>query len=358
MTRPFRLLPEQASTFAAHTDHLFYFLCAISIAVSAGIIATLFYFSIRYGRKGDERVPLKGQVINHADTRRLEILWSAIPLAIFLGIFWWGASIYANVTTAPTDALTVYVVGKRWMWKTQHVGGQREIDELHIPIGRPVKLVMTSEDVIHSFYVPAFRVKTDVLPGRYTTMWFEATKLGEFQLFCAEYCGTKHSQMIGRIVVMEPNAFQTWLGGGAGGTLAEAGEKRFNDLGCPTCHKDDGKGRGPILRGLFGRQVKLSTGETLVADESYIRESILEPRAKVVAGYEPVMPTYTSQLGEEGVVELIAYIKSLQKTDGATSPEPAATASASAPPAEAEPPADANDAGAPEPPNEDGGPTP
>jgi cytochrome c oxidase subunit 2 len=345
MSRPFRLLPEQASTFAARTDALFYFLCAISIVVAAGIIATLFYFSIRYGRKGDERVPLKGQVINHADTRRLEILWSAIPLAIFLGIFWWGASLYANVTTVPDDALIIYVVGKRWMWKTQHVGGQREINELHIPIGRPVKLLMTSEDVIHSFYVPAFRVKTDVLPGRYTTMWFEATKLGDFQLFCAEYCGTKHSQMIGRIVVMEPNAFQTWLGGGAGGTLAEAGEKRFNDLGCPTCHKDDGKGRGPILRGLFGRQVKLSTGDTIVADESYIRESILEPRAKQVAGYEPVMPTYTSQLDEEGVVELIAYIKSLQKVGGDARPEDSAAPSASATAPDAGDAGDASDAG-------------
>jgi cytochrome c oxidase subunit II len=356
MSRPFRLLPEQASTFAAHTDHLFYFLCAISIAVSVGIIATLFYFSLRYGRKGDERVPVKGQVIDHDDTRRLEIVWSVIPLAIFLGIFWWGISIYANVTTPPADALTVYVVGKRWMWKTQHVGGQREINELHIPIGRPVKLLMTSEDVIHSFFVPDFRVKTDVLPGRYTTMWFEATKLGEFHLFCAEYCGTKHSQMIGRIVVMEPSAFQTWLGGGAGGTLAEAGEKRFNDLGCPTCHKEDGKGRGPILRGLFGKRVKLANGETLVADESYIRESILEPRAKQVAGYEPVMPTYTSQLGEEGVVELIAYIKSLQKAEDGSRPEPAASATPSAAPAPDD--AEAADAGPPDEAKEDGGLTP
>jgi cytochrome c oxidase subunit 2 len=365
LDRPFRLLPEQASTFASKTDTLFYFLCAISIVVSAGIIATLFYFSLRYGRKGNERVPIKGQVIDHHDTKRLELVWSAIPLAIFLAIFWWGAKIYADVSTPPDDALSVYVVGKRWMWKTQHLGGQREINELHVPVGRPVKLIMTSEDVIHSFFVPDFRVKTDVLPGRYTTMWFEPTKVGEFHLFCAEYCGTKHSQMVGRIVVMENAAFQAWLGGGAGGTLAQVGEKRFNDMGCPTCHRDDGKGRGPILRGLFGKQVKLANGETVVADESYIRESIVEPGSKVVAGYQPVMPTYVSQLGEEGVVDLIAYIKSLEKI-GSDPPSPASSASsmpAAAPPPDPEAPADAGapDAAPPPPKKEevpaDGGPT-
>jgi cytochrome c oxidase subunit II len=317
VTRPFALLPEQASTFAARTDALFYFLCAISIVVSAGIVCTLFYFSLRYGRRGEERVPMKGQVLDHEETKRLELAWIAIPLAIFLGIFYWGAKIFAAQQEPPDNALTVYVVGKRWMWKAQHLGGQREINELHVPLGQPVKLVMTSEDVIHSFFVPAFRVKADVLPGRYTTMWFEATKLGDYHLFCAEYCGTKHSQMVGRVVVMEPSAFQRWLGGGRSGTLAEAGEKRFTDLGCVTCHRDDQKGRGPSLRGLFGSQVKLRAGDLVVADEGYLRESILEPRAKQVAGYDLIMPTYATQLGEEGVVELIAYIRSLEAPAGA-----------------------------------------
>jgi cytochrome c oxidase subunit II len=186
--------------------------------------------------------------------------------------------------------------------------------------------VMTSEDVIHSFYVPAFRVKQDVLPGRYTTMWFEPTKIGSFHLFCAEYCGTKHSGMIGRVVVMEPADYQAWLGGGRGGSLSQAGEKRFNDLGCTTCHRDAGTsldgapapsgGRGPELRGLFGSRVKLRSGETLVADESYLRESILDPKAKVVQGFEPIMPTYATQLDEEGVLELVAYLKSLEAPRG------------------------------------------
>ena len=348
--KPFSLFPEQASTFAKHTDALFITLCALSIAVSTGIIVTLFYFSLRYGRKSPgERVALKGQSIGHDDIRRLELTWSLIPLAIFLGIFWWGTQLYAHVTQPPPDALTMYVVGKRWMWKTQHLGGQREINELHVPRGKPVRLIMTSEDVIHSFFVPAFRVKADVLPGRYTSMWFEATKVGEYHLFCSQYCGTKHSQMVGRVVVMEPADFDAWLGGGSGGTLAQAGEKRFEDLGCATCHKEDGKGRGPSLRGLFGSRVRLASGASLVADEGYIRESILEPRAKVVANYDPVMPTYASQLGEEGVVELIAYIKSLERTPG--SPAPAADASA-APSAEAAasaaPSADASAAPTPE----------
>ncbi|HEY4120592.1 MAG TPA: cytochrome c oxidase subunit II [Byssovorax sp.] len=332
--KPFSLFPEQASTFASHTDALFITLCALSIVVSTGIIATLFYFSIRYGRRSPgERVALKGQSIGHDDVRRLELTWSLVPLAIFAGIFWWGTELYVHVSQPPPDALTVYVVGKQWMWKTQHLGGQREINELHVPRGKAVKLIMTSEDVIHDFFVPAFRVKADVLPGRYTSMWFEATKVGEYHLFCSQYCGTKHSQMVGRIVVMEPADFDAWLGGSVGGTLAQAGEKRFGDLGCATCHKEDGKGRGPSLRGLFGSRVRLSTGAALTADEGYLRESILEPRAKVVAGYDPVMPTYASQLGEEGVVELIAYIKSLERAGGSSVPTADASDAPSAEPA-------------------------
>lgn len=344
MKPTFQLWPEQASTVASRVDNFFWFLCLLSIAVSLLIVGALLWFSFRYRRKTVERGPMLGQAISHEDTRKLEIAWIAVPMVIFLGIFYWGAKIYATIAEPPKDALTVYVVGKRWMWKTQHLGGQREINELHVPVGQPVKLVMTSEDVIHSFYVPAFRVKQDVLPGRYTTMWFEPTKVGSFHLFCAEYCGTKHSQMVGKVVVMEPAAYQAWLGGGQTGSLADAGAKRFNDLGCNTCHKEEGEAgsRGPKLRGLFGTSVKLQNGETVIADENYLRESIMDPRAKQVHGYEPVMPTYATQLGEDGVIELIAYIRSMGTGAGV-----AGAAGSAAPQAEAGVPA-ASDGGAPE----------
>jgi cytochrome c oxidase subunit 2 len=198
------------------------------------------------------------------------------------------------------------------MWKLQHPEGQREIDELHVPVGRPVKLTMTSEDVIHSFFVPAFRIKMDVVPGRYTTAWFEATREGEYRIFCSQYCGTQHSGMLGRVVAMTPADYQQWLGGGvAGMTPAEAGRNLFKRLGCETCHKSEESGQGPSLAGLFGKTVKLQGGGTAVADEGYIRESILDPRAKIVAGFQPVMPTFKGLVSEEGILQLIAYIKSL-----------------------------------------------
>ncbi|MEJ7731089.1 MAG: cytochrome c oxidase subunit II [Polyangiaceae bacterium] len=345
MKPTFHLWPEQASTVAPRVDALFWFLCALSIVVCLIIVGALLWFSVRYRRKTVDRGPMRGQVIDHGDTRRLEIAWIVVPMFIFVGIFYWGAKVYAHMAEPPPDALTVYVVGKRWMWKTQHLGGQREINELHVPVGQAVKLIMTSEDVIHSFYVPAFRVKADVLPGRYTTLWFEPTKVGSYHLFCAEYCGTKHSQMIGKVVVMEPAAYQSWLGGGQSGSLADAGAKRFNDLGCNTCHKEEGEtgARAPRLRGLFGSTVKLQGGEAIVADENYLRQSIMDPRAKLVAGYEPIMPTYATQLGEDGVIELIAYIRSMGAGAGATS-----AAGDGAQPDGGAPAAVAGDAGAPE----------
>jgi cytochrome c oxidase subunit 2 len=204
------------------------------------------------------------------------------------------------------------VVGKQWMWKVQHMEGQREINELHIPLGRAVKLTMTSEDVIHSFFVPAFRTKQDAVPGRYSTTWFQPTKAGKYHLFCAEYCGNRHSGMIGWIYVMEPQDYQNWLTGGtSSGSLAENGEKLFNDLACGNCHKADGTGRCPSLVGLYGKNVQLAGGNTVKADEAYIRESILHPTAKVVAGYEPLMPTFQGQVTEEGVLQLVEYVKSL-----------------------------------------------
>jgi len=227
-------------------------------------------------------------------------------------MFVWGASVYFTITRPPDDAMQIYVMGKQWTWKLQHPEGQREIDELHLPLNRAVKLTMASEDVIHSFYVPAFRVKADLVPGRYTSTWFKPDKVGTYHLFCAEYCGTKHSGMIGSIIVMEPSAYQVWLSGGSSeGPLSARGEKLFQSLACNTCHRADGKGRGPSLAGIYGRPVALQTGQQVMVDEPYIRESILNPTAKVVEGYQPVMPTFQGLISEEGLMQIIAYIKSL-----------------------------------------------
>jgi cytochrome c oxidase subunit 2 len=308
------LFPEQASTVAAHVDALFFFLIAVSAFFSLLIASLVIYFAVRYRRRSEDELPrpIHGSL-------RLELLWTIIPFCIAMVIFFWGASVYLDISRPPDDALEVFVVGKQWMWKLQHMEGRREIDELHVPVGRPVKLTMTSEDVIHSFYVPAFRIKQDAVPGRYTTVWFEATKPGTYHLFCAEYCGTLHSGMIGRIVAMEPSAFEAWLAGTAPGMEnvppAVAGESIFRAQGCGTCHRADGSGQGPALDGLFGRTVALATGETVLADEGYLRESILNPQAKIVAGYQPVMPTFQGLVSEEDVMRLIAYVKSL-KTQG------------------------------------------
>jgi cytochrome c oxidase subunit II len=320
------LFPEQASTIAPEVDHLLYFLLAVSVFFTLLIFFSIFYFAVRYRRRSEQELP---HVIHGGLT--LEILWSVIPFGLTMIMFTWGASVYFDQSVPPDDALTVYAVGKQWMWKLQHMEGQREINELHIPLGRAVKLLMTSEDVIHSFYVPAFRTKQDVVPGRYSTTWFKPTKPGKYHLFCAEYCGTKHSGMIGWVYVMEPQEYQTWLSGGAPtGSLAEAGQKLFQDLACANCHKDDGTGRCPKLVGLFGTNVPLTGGGTVKADEAYIRESILNPAAKVVAGYQPVMPTFQGLVTEEGVVQLIEYIKSIGPKP-ANAPAPAASTGSSTP---------------------------
>jgi cytochrome c oxidase subunit 2 len=233
-------------------------------------------------------------------------------------IFAWGAFIFFQERTPPRDASEVYVVAKQWMWKLEHVEGQREINELHVPVGRDVKLIMTSQDVIHSFYVPAFRIKQDVLPGRYTTAWFRATKPGVYHLFCAEYCGSQHSGMIGQVMVMEPAQYQAWLSGGStSGSLASNGESIFQQLGCVTCHRSDTQGRGPNLAGIFGKPVQLEDGRTVVADENYIRESILSPSAKVVKGFKPIMPVFQGLVSEEQLTELVAYVKSLSAAPSA-----------------------------------------
>ena len=302
------LWPTRASTTAGSVDALYIFLVALSLFVSVAIFTMICIFALRYRRrKGREAEQIEGSTI-------LELTWSAIPLAIFLFIFAWGAVVYFKERTPPRGATQIYVVAKQWMWKLQHEEGQREINELHVPVGRDVEMIMTSQDVIHSFYVPAFRIKQDVLPGRYTTLWFHATRSGTYHLFCAEYCGTQHSGMIGQVVVLEPAQYEAWLSGGlASGSLASNGQNIFQQLGCITCHRSDTQGRGPNLVGLFGKQVQLEDGRTVIADENYVRESILNPSAKIVSGFKPIMPVFQGLVSEEQLNALIAYIKSLNQ---------------------------------------------
>ena len=316
------LFPEQASGAAARVDALYIFLIAISLFFSILIATLLIVFAVKFRRRPESPnpAPIEGSI-------KLEVTWTIVPLGIAMGIFVWGASVYFHLNRPPDDTMNVNVVGKRWMWKLQHETGRREINELHIPVGRAVRLNMTSEDVIHSFFVPAFRTKADVLPGRYSTVWFRPTKPGRYHLFCAEYCGTKHSGMIGWVTVMEPAEFQVWLGGGpAEASPAAAGGKIFKDLGCATCHSAESGARGPMIDNLYGSVVRLQDGRTAAADDAYIRESILDPTAKIVVGYQPVMPTFKGLITEEGILQVIEYIKSLRKENqpaGAAAPAPA-----------------------------------
>ena len=241
----------------------------------------------------------------------LEILWSVVPFLITLVMFTWGSSLYIANQRVPDAAAEINVVGRQWMWKIQHPNGRREINELHLPLGQAVRLRLASQDVIHSFYIPAFRLKQDVVPGRYSSMWFQPARTGEYHLFCAEYCGTYHSGMIGRVVVMEPEDFERWLGGTSGESPVEAGEKLFSDFDCANCHAAGSQQRCPQLGGLFGTDVTLQDGRKVKFDEAYMRESIINPNAKIVRGYAPLMPTYRGQLSEEQILDLIAYVRSL-----------------------------------------------
>jgi cytochrome c oxidase subunit II len=319
----FLLWPESASTVAADVDQLTLTLTALSFFFAFPIAALIVYFAIKY-RRGSPADRSGAIVTSHA----LETTWIAVPLVLALGLFGWGARLFVHMYEIPPDGLDVYVVGKQWMWQFEHPTGQREINELHVPVNQPVRLTMISQDVIHSFYVPAFRVKLDVLPGRYTVLWFEATQTGSFHLFCAEYCGTQHSGMVGRVVVMEPRLYQEWLTQRpldlaqpipqhsavqpeAGLPLASAGQQLFQNLGCSTCHLVDERGTGPPLVGLYGSEVLLASGETVIADAQYIRRSIIDPNAQIVAGYPPIMPTYAGQITEEEILRLVEYIRSL-----------------------------------------------
>ncbi len=322
-------LPDQASTFASKVDALYFYLCGVTLFFTLLIVSVLIFFVIKYRKRAPFEVPrpIAGSI-------KLETLWSVIPFMIAMSIFVWGASIFFAQQRAPRDPMQIFVVGKQWMWKFQHTTGQREINELHVPVGRPIKLTMASEDVIHDLFIPAFRTKADVVPGRYSTLWFQATKPGRYHIFCAEYCGTNHSGMGGWIEVMSQTDFDNWLSGNANQmTPVAAGQQLFTTtLGCATCHNADGTGgRGPALTGLFGKTVQLDGGATVTADETYIRESIINPQAQLVAGFQPIMPTFKGQLNEDQLLQLVAYIKSLNPSANtpSTSANPSASPAAS-----------------------------
>jgi cytochrome c oxidase subunit 2 len=306
--------PARAGGYAGQTDALFIGLLIVASLTAGLVIFLLILFSTRY------------RASSHADrsgttkkTWRWEVSWTAASLLIFVALAIWGARLFLQLNEAPPDALQIFVVGKQWMWKAQHPGGQREINELHVPAGRAVRLVMASQDVIHSFYIPALRIKHDVVPGRYETLWFRADTPGRYHLFCAEYCGTDHSRMGGWLDVMEPRAFAAWLNNKGGEpSLAAQGAILFRRYGCSGCHGPGGTVRAPALEGVFGGPVPLADGSVVVADERYVRDSILMPQAQVAAGYAPVMPSFAGQLSEDDLARLVAYVESLgpERTGG------------------------------------------
>lgn len=302
------LFPQQASTAAAQVDMLFLFLMGVCGATTLLVACLLVYFAVRYRRRA-------GDVGNPAETlssHTLEWTWTLAPLAIFMVMFAWGAEIYFAAFRPPDDATTIYVVAKQWMWKFQHPEGQREINALHVPVGRPIRLLMTSEDVIHSLFIPDFRIHMDLLPERYTSVWFQASRPGTYHLFCSQYCGTNHAGMTGQVVAMEADDYDRWLEQGAEGSMALEGRKLFLKYRCVSCHSADAEARAPVLENLFGRPVALNDGRVVQADESYLRESILVPSAKIVAGYENIMPTFQGQVSEEEIGKLIVFIQSLK----------------------------------------------
>jgi cytochrome c oxidase subunit 2 len=315
MNKTLPILPESASDIAPEIDMLMIAETAFSVFFTALIFLVVAYFAVKYRRKSEADTPphIHGSLL-------LELAWTFIPFVMILGFFVWGTNVYFRAYSAQPNAMEIFVTGKQWMWKVQHPEGPREINELHVPVGRNLKFTMISEDVLHSYYIPAFRLKKDVLPGRYTYFWVTPTKVGSYHLFCAEYCGTQHSGMIGTVHVMEQSDYEKWVSGGDESMTAR-GEQLFSQYGCVTCHLADGKGRGPSLVGVYNSTVKLQSGAVVKADESYFRESILNPRAKIVEKYQAVMPTFQGQISEEGLLQIIAYIKSLEKDEEGGTPQ-------------------------------------
>ena len=316
MKPPFPLFPPSASTVSVEIDLLYGFIFAVCAFFTVLVAALVVYFTIKYRRRQPDDV---GADIH--GSLSLELTWTFIPLVLSMVMFAWGASLFFRLATPPANAMELFVVGKQWMWKVQHPEGVREINEMHVPLGRPVRITLGSEDVLHDYSIPAFRVKMDAVPGKLTTLWFEATTAGRYHIFCAEYCGTKHSGMIGEVIVMPPQDYEAWLAGGRStGTAAQNGERLFSDLACVTCHKSDSTGRGPSLLGVFGSQVELTGGQKVTADENYLRESIMNSQAKIVKGYQGIMPAFQGMVSEENLMQLIAYIKTLKPAEPASAP--------------------------------------
>ena len=301
------LFPAEASTISPYTDALYFFLLLMTIVGLILVGVLIFGFSIRYRR---ERSPVATQI---EGSTLLEATWTIIPLAIFLVTFVWGALLYFRIYDPPANAMNIYVVGKQWMWKAEHPGGQHEINALHVPTGRPVQLTMISQDVFHSFSIPDFRVKREVIPGRYTTVWFEATTPGTYHIFCTQYCGTQHSGMIGEVTVLSPDDYQRWIQQSTSGmSLAQNGERLFASMGCNACHSGNAAARGPNLAGVYGSKLTLTNGSQVLVNDAYLRDAILSPSQHITAGYAPIMPTYQGQISEDGLIDLVEYIKNLQ----------------------------------------------
>jgi cytochrome c oxidase subunit II len=301
------LFPAEASTISPYTDALYFFLLLMTIVGLLLVCVLVFGFSIRYRR---EKNPVATQV---EGSTLLEATWTIIPLAIFLVTFVWGALLYFRIYDPPANAMNIYIVGKQWMWKAEHPGGQHEINALHVPTGRPVQLTMISQDVFHSFSIPDFRVKREVIPGRYTTVWFQATEPGTYHIFCTQYCGTLHSGMIGEVTVLTPDDYEKWTKESTSGmSLAQNGERLFASMGCNACHSGTAAARGPNLAGVYGSKLTLTNGSQVLVNDAYLRDAILNPSEHITAGFNPIMPTYQGQISEDGLIDLVEYIKTLQ----------------------------------------------
>lgn len=301
------LFPEEASTIAPYTDALYFFLWGMTITGLLLVGALVFVFGVRY-RRSRHPVPIQVE-----GSTLLEATWTIIPLGIFLVVFVWGALLYYRIYSPPVNAMNIYIIGKQWMWKAEHPGGQHEINALHVPIGRPVQLTMISQDVFHSFSLPDFRVKREVIPGRYTTVWFQATLPGQYHLFCSQYCGTLHSGMIGEVTVQKPEDYERWLKESTSGmSLAQNGERMFSSLGCNGCHNGTAAARGPNLAGVYGSRLTLADGSQVLVNDAFLRDSILNPSQHVTSGFAPIMPTYQGQISEDGLISLVEYIRNLQ----------------------------------------------
>ena len=300
------LFPQEASTIAPYMDALYFFLLAMTL-LGVILVGTLMAsFSILYRRE-------KHPVAEHIEgSTLLEATWTIIPLAIFLVCFVWGALLYFRIYNPPVNAMNIYVVGKQWMWKAEHPGGQHEINALHVPIGRPVQLTMISQDVFHSFSIPDFRVKREVIPGRYSTVWFNATEPGVYHIFCTQYCGTQHSGMIGEVTAMTPDDYDKWTQQSTSGmSLSQNGERLFASMGCNSCHSGNAAARGPSLAGVYGSRLQLANGSQVLVTDAYLRDAILNPSQHVTAGFAPIMPTYQGQISEDGLIDLVEFVKNM-----------------------------------------------